>query len=96
MRDGHGRVQLFTVSPLGGEPVQITRDPWAIASAFTWSPDGNRIAYAADGSVMTVAVPSWNDDLSSPGTILTTSCPADWYSLASARSVVLNPPDVGE
>lgn len=56
MRDDVGIVQLFTVSPLGGEPMQITRDPWDVASAFTWSPDGERIAYAADGSVMTVEV----------------------------------------
>jgi hypothetical protein len=56
MRDDAGVVQLFTVSPLGGEPAQITRDPWEIASAFTWSPDGRSIAYAADGSVMTVEV----------------------------------------
>ena len=56
MRDDAGVVQLFAVSPLGGEPVQVTRDPWGIASAFTWSPDGRHIAYAADGSVMTVEV----------------------------------------
>ena len=56
MRDDAGRAQLFTISPLGGEPVQLTRDPWAVESAFTWSPDGRRIAYAADGSVMTVDV----------------------------------------
>lgn len=56
MRDDAGVVQLFMVSPLGGPPMQITRDPWEIESAFTWSPDGRRIAYAADGSVMTVDV----------------------------------------
>lgn len=55
-RDDDGVVQLFTVCPAGGEPVQVTRDPWDVASAFTWSPDGRRIAYAADGSVMTVDV----------------------------------------
>lgn len=54
MRDDHGIVQLFTVSPLGGEPLQVTRDAWHVASAFTWSPDGTRIAYVADWSVMTV------------------------------------------
>jgi len=56
MRDDDGVVQLFTVSPLGGAPVQVTGDPWDISSAFTWSPDGSRIAYVADGSVMTVDV----------------------------------------
>ena len=54
MRDDAGVVQLFTVSPRGGPPQQVTGDAWDVASAFTWSPDGGRIAYAADGSVMTV------------------------------------------
>jgi hypothetical protein len=56
MRDDQGIVQVFTVSPLGGEPRQVTRDAWQVASAFTWSPDGTRIAYVADSSVMTVDV----------------------------------------
>ncbi len=54
MCDEAGVVQLFTVSPCGGEPSQLTRDPWPVASAFSWSPAGDRIAYVADGSVMTV------------------------------------------
>jgi len=47
---------LWTVSPNGGPPRQVTRDPWGVASAFTWSPDGARIAYAADNSIFTVEV----------------------------------------
>ena len=49
-------MQLFTVSPLGGEPVQVTRNPFGIASSFTWTPDGRRIACVADGSVCLVDV----------------------------------------
>ena len=56
MQDDTGVVQLFTVSPLGCEPEQVTRDRWSVSSAFTWSPDGSRIAYIADSSVMTVDV----------------------------------------
>jgi len=44
-------VQLWTVSPNGGAPAQLTRNPWPIASAFTWSPDGRRIAHVIDNSV---------------------------------------------
>ncbi len=51
MKDDAGVVQIWTVSPRGGEPRQLTRDPWGIASAFTWSSDGRFIAYIADGSV---------------------------------------------
>jgi hypothetical protein len=54
MRDEAGVVQLWTVSPNGGPPRQITRDPWDVASTFTWNKDGTAIAYIADGSVMTV------------------------------------------
>ena len=51
MKDDAGEVQLWTISPEGGEPRQVTRNPVGIASAFTWSPDGRRIAHAMDGSV---------------------------------------------
>src|SRR5206468_7728745 len=58
MRDDDGVVQLWTVSPLGDEPRQVTHDRWSVASAFNWSPDGSRIAYVADNSVFTVEVAS--------------------------------------
>ena len=54
MRDDRGVVQLFTVSPTGGEPEQVTRDEWPVASSFSWSPDGRQIAYVADGSILVV------------------------------------------
>ena len=54
MRDDAGAAQLWTVSPLGGEPRQVTQDSRGVSSAFTWSPDGLRIAYAADNSIFTV------------------------------------------
>src|SRR6185437_8073569 len=54
MRDDSGIAQLWSISPNGGEPRQITHDAWGVASAFTWSPDGKWIAYAADNSVFLV------------------------------------------
>lgn len=51
MKDDAGVVQLWTVSPLGGSPRQITRNVYSVASAFTWRPDGRQIAYVMDGSV---------------------------------------------
>jgi Protein of unknown function (DUF3748)/WD40-like Beta Propeller Repeat len=51
MKDDDGVVQLWTVSPNGGPIAQVTRNPWPIASAFSWSPDGSRIAHVMDGSV---------------------------------------------
>ena len=51
MRDDAGIVQLWTVSPNGGPPMQITRNVWSIASTFTWSLDGRSIAHVMDNSV---------------------------------------------
>jgi hypothetical protein len=51
MKDDDGVVQLWTVSPNGGEPKQLTRNRWPISSAFTWSPDGSWVAHVMDGSV---------------------------------------------
>ena len=57
-RDAAGQAQIWTVSPNGGLLRQVTRDPWPVASAFTWDPAGERIGYAADKSVFTVNVHS--------------------------------------
>jgi hypothetical protein len=51
MKDDDGIVQLWTVSPNGGLPAPLTRNPWPIASTFSWSPDGTRIAHVLDNSV---------------------------------------------
>ncbi len=51
MKDDDGVVQLWTISPRGGKPSQLTRNPWNIASSFTWSPDGRQISHVMDNSV---------------------------------------------
>ncbi|MCR6630397.1 MAG: hypothetical protein NVV74_10295 [Magnetospirillum sp.] len=51
MADEAGRAQLWSVSPRGGEPRQISRHAWSVASCFSWSPDGRWIAHAMDGSL---------------------------------------------
>lgn len=56
MRDDPGMPQLFTISPLGGPPRQLTCVPRGIASAFSFSPTGDRIACVIEASVCTVAV----------------------------------------
>lgn len=50
-RDDEGRPQIFGVPPLGGEPRQITRATDGVESAFSFSPDGRRIAYVSGSSV---------------------------------------------
>lgn len=51
MKDDAGIAQLWTVSPLGGAPAQLTHNPHPIGSTFTWSPDGGFIAHAMDNCV---------------------------------------------
>ncbi|HEY3392967.1 MAG TPA: DPP IV N-terminal domain-containing protein, partial [Lacipirellulaceae bacterium] len=51
MRDDEGIVQIWTISPNGGEPQQLTHNAFGVASAFSWSPDGRWLTYVADNSV---------------------------------------------
>ena len=51
MKDDAGVVQLWTVSPNGGAPRQLTRNDVSIASTFSWDPSGRRIAHVMDNSV---------------------------------------------
>ncbi|WP_438480072.1 DUF3748 domain-containing protein [Oleiharenicola lentus] len=56
MKDDAGVVQLWTVSPNGGEPRQVSRHAWDVASAFTWSPDSRAIAHVMDHSIFLTEV----------------------------------------
>jgi hypothetical protein len=51
MADETGVVQLWTVSPQGGAPRQVTRNATGISSAISWRPDGRAVAHTMDGSV---------------------------------------------
>ncbi len=53
MRDDDGIVHIWTISPNGGKPQQLTHNRFDVASAFSWSADGKSIAYVADNSVFT-------------------------------------------
>jgi Tol biopolymer transport system component len=50
-KDKDGIVQFWTVSPNGTPAEQLTRNPWPVASAFSWSPDGAFLACVMDGSI---------------------------------------------
>ncbi|MCC6682481.1 MAG: DUF3748 domain-containing protein [Phycisphaeraceae bacterium] len=56
MKDDAGIVQLWTISPNGGQPVQVTNNEQSIASCFSWSPDGASISYICDNSVFVTRV----------------------------------------
>jgi len=50
-KDGNGIIQVFFVSPLGGEPVQVTHHNSPIQSTVRWNPNGNKICYVCDNSI---------------------------------------------
>lgn len=52
MKDDNGIVQLWTISPNGGEPRQITQSHYGIQSAFSWDRSGQYVAFICDNSVM--------------------------------------------
>ena len=56
MRDKQDVVQVWTVSPNGGEPLQISHTATGIQSAFSWSPGGESLALVCDNSVMRLDV----------------------------------------
>lgn len=58
MKDDTDIVQIYLVSPRGGEITQLTSNPWSVASTFTWSPDGLWISYVMDNSVFVTELSS--------------------------------------
>lgn len=51
-KDEYGILQVFTISPLGGEATQQTFHESDVESGVRWHPDGNRICYIWDSSVI--------------------------------------------
>jgi len=51
-RDSKGIQQIFLISPLGGEPVQVTEHNSDVQSGVRWSPDNQSIAYIWDNSIV--------------------------------------------
>ena len=56
MKDAGGVVQIWTISPNGGTAAQVTHNRQDVASAFSWSPDGQQLAYVMDNSVFVTDV----------------------------------------
>jgi hypothetical protein len=51
MRDDNGIVQLWLISPEGGEPRQLTRNESDIQSAFNWHPSGNMLGFVLENRI---------------------------------------------
>ncbi len=57
-RDEVGIVQFWTISPQGGQPIQVTHNHHSVDSAFTWHPTDNSVAFVMDNSVCVTDVNS--------------------------------------
>lgn len=51
MRDDSGVVQLWLISPEGGEPRQLTHLESDIQSAFNWHPSGNALGFVLENRI---------------------------------------------
>ncbi|MDU4353725.1 DUF3748 domain-containing protein [Phytobacter diazotrophicus] len=51
MRDDAGIVQLWLISPQGGEPQQLTHAETGIQSAFNWHPSGAALGFVLDNRI---------------------------------------------
>lgn len=51
-RDKNGIQQIFLISPLGGDPIQITEHNSDVQSGVRWSQDNKSIAYVWDNSIV--------------------------------------------
>lgn len=52
MRDEAGVIQLWVISPNGGEPRQITVGEQGVQSAFNWHPDGKSLGFIQQGRIV--------------------------------------------
>jgi len=52
MRDDNGVVQLWMISPNGGDPWQVTRGERGVQSAFNWHPSGKMLGFVQQGRVV--------------------------------------------
>lgn len=55
-KDDTGILQIYGISPNGGDIQQITFNKFSVSSPFNFSPDGGKIAYTADGSIFVTEV----------------------------------------
>ncbi|WMY76828.1 DUF3748 domain-containing protein [Buttiauxella selenatireducens] len=81
MRDDSGVVQMYLLSPNGGEPRQLTHVQESIQSAFNWHPNGQALGFVQNNQIVLVGV---NDGAITPLTRPGSEVP-------SADAVVFSP-----
>lgn len=51
-KDAKGVSQIFTISPLGGKPRQVTECTSDVTGNLRWHPDGKHVSYVYEGSIV--------------------------------------------
>jgi len=60
-KDSDGIIQIFFVSPNGGEPEQVTHHKTPIQSTVRWGPAGDKVCYVCDNSIFICNVKEGKD-----------------------------------
>lgn len=55
-KDDEGISQIFTLSPKGGQPRQVTESPTDVTGNLRWHPGGQQITYIHEGSILLCSV----------------------------------------
>jgi hypothetical protein len=64
-RDDNGMVQVFLISPLGGEPIQATFHSSPVQSMVRWHPQNGEFTYVCDNSLFMVSL-AGEDEIKEP------------------------------
>lgn len=87
-RDAYGVMQIFTISPQGGQPTQQTFHESNVQSGVRWHPNGNEICYVWDNSIISKAVDGSKEF--NRLTVATESAPADLVWSHDGNTIAFN------
>ncbi len=55
-KDDRGIVQIFVISPLGSQPIQITFNGSSVQDTFSWKPDSHTLCYPCENRLFVVSL----------------------------------------
>lgn len=87
MHDEKGILQVFTISPLGGMPIQQTYHKSNVQSGVRWHPDGTKICYIWDNSIIIKELGSKTFERMTP---TTTNPPTDLVWSHDRKTIAYN------
>jgi len=86
-KDNRGVKQIFTISPTGGKPTQLTSHDTDVQSAARWFPDSQHISYIWNNSIMKLKVGTRDAEVLTESTDLQ---PTDIVIAHDGKSIAFN------